>query len=287
MTHCQPKTWLSWLACLTFVLAACSNGDDHSRPRTASKTLAPDAAPDISSNERSDGETASIVAGDMPEGGLFTPNLSTRQVRKRQRRAGPSYDVTSVEGPQLIATAQNPAQGLAVDFSPVGPNLELTGDGTEASAPTLEVRLARIGRPGAMREAPAVRRRAVEGNRVDYIRAGGLTEWYVNGPLGVEQGIEIAERPAPDSQGPLVVEIAVGGGFEPAVVGRDTVALEQKQGEAHLTYQNLFVRDAAGESVPARMEVREGRIRLVVEDDRARYPIEIDPTFGSQQVITT
>ncbi|MFB6351451.1 MAG: FG-GAP repeat domain-containing protein, partial [Bradymonadaceae bacterium] len=164
------------------------------------------------------------------------------------------------------------------------PDLGLKGEGADRR---LDVRLARFGRPGAMREVPAVRRRSVEGNRVEYIRGSGLTEWYVNGPLGVEQGIEIVERPASDSQGPLVVEIAVGGGFEPDLVGDDTIALETKEGEAHLTYRNLFVRDADGESVSARMAVHEGRIRLVVEDNDARYPLTIDPTFGSQQVITT
>lgn len=132
-----------------------------------------------------------------------------------------------------------------------------------------------------------VRRRAVEGNRVDYGRGDGFSEWYLNGPQGIEQFVGLAERPAPGTDGPPIIEIDVDGPFEPDAVNEDTVVLESREENAQLIYRNLFIRDAEGESVPARMEVREGRIRLVVEDDGARYPLQIDPTFGTQKVITT
>ncbi len=44
---------------------------------------------------------------------------------------------------------------------------------------------------------------SVNANRVEY-RRGALTEWYVNGPLGIEQGFTISQAPvavaSPDSQ---------------------------------------------------------------------------------------
>ncbi|MFB6351452.1 MAG: hypothetical protein ABEK29_06650, partial [Bradymonadaceae bacterium] len=133
MTHRPSQRWLLWRVCLSFAVGACSNGDDHSRPRTASKALAADAAPDVPSNEQPEGETTGGAGVETPQAGLFTSNLTVHQIRERQRRAGPSFDVETVEGPPSIATAQNPAQGFVVDFSPVGPDLgprgRVPGDG--------------------------------------------------------------------------------------------------------------------------------------------------------------
>ena len=32
-------------------------------------------------------------------------------------------------------------------------------------------------------------------NRVEYRRPGGVVEWYINGPLGLEQGFDLAAPP--------------------------------------------------------------------------------------------
>jgi hypothetical protein len=39
-------------------------------------------------------------------------------------------------------------------------------------------------------------------NRIEY-RRGALTEWYVNGPLGLEQGFTIEQRPDRGHTGPM------------------------------------------------------------------------------------
>jgi hypothetical protein len=39
-------------------------------------------------------------------------------------------------------------------------------------------------------------------NRVEYDR-GGLTEWYVNGPAGLEQGFTITKPPGQSNQLPV------------------------------------------------------------------------------------
>ena len=49
-----------------------------------------------------------------------------------------------------------------------------------------------------------------EANRVVY-RRGPLDEWYVNGPLGLEQGFTLDAPPAGPAEGPLTLSLAVGG----------------------------------------------------------------------------
>src|SRR5205807_611213 len=59
--------------------------------------------------------------------------------------------------------------------------------------------------------------RAVDGatpqvntNRVAYVR-GALTEWYVNGPLGLEQGFTLTKPPGRAKGRPLTVMLAMSG----------------------------------------------------------------------------
>ena len=60
-----------------------------------------------------------------------------------------------------------------------------------------------------MRDAPAITRRSAKSNRVELER-GRISEWYVNGPLGLEQGFTLQAPPgyAADS---LVLEFEVRG----------------------------------------------------------------------------
>ena len=46
-------------------------------------------------------------------------------------------------------------------------------------------------------------------NRVEY-RRGALTEWYVNGPVGLEQGFTIQRRPG-KANGPLTIALETSG----------------------------------------------------------------------------
>src|ERR1700691_4838362 len=49
-----------------------------------------------------------------------------------------------------------------------------------------------------------------EGNRVQY-RRGRLTEWYINGPLGLEQGFTISRPPGQSRGRELTIELALSG----------------------------------------------------------------------------
>lgn len=92
-------------------------------------------------------------------------------------------------------------------------------------------------------------------NRVAY-RRGALTQWYVNGPFGLEQGFTLRSRPAPARSGPLTLALALSGNLFPALErGRRGVRL-RGAGDP-LRYTVLAAADARGRDVsPARDAVR-------------------------------
>ncbi|WP_050429151.1 FG-GAP repeat protein [Chondromyces crocatus] len=123
-----------------------------------------------------------------------------------------------------------------------------------------------------------------EGNRVTYARAG-LTEWYVNGPLGLEQGFTVAARPcAAGVGGEVIVALALTGDLH-AVLAEDggTVALRNGSGEVALRYGELHVVDATGRTLAARLQVEGDEIAIVVDDAGAVYPLVIDPLIETGQ----
>ena len=119
------------------------------------------------------------------------------------------------------------------------------------------------------------------GTRIEYQR-GALTEWYINDVRGLEQGFTLRERPAGSDGGPLEIELSVSGNLQPALVG-DHIEL-RRDGRAVLQYTGLRAWDSAGQSLNARMAVRNGRIRLLVADREAAYPITIDPWVQQQEL---
>src|SRR5271163_290151 len=80
----------------------------------------------------------------------------------------------------------NAAQRLTLEFS---------GNGARLSHPdgSVDFHLNEYGYGDRLRE-PADAKPTANGNRVEYQR-GDLTEWYLNGAKGLEQGFTLAKRP--------------------------------------------------------------------------------------------
>ncbi|MGH7894418.1 MAG: FG-GAP-like repeat-containing protein, partial [Candidatus Binatia bacterium] len=115
------------------------------------------------------------------------------------------------------------------------------------------------------------------------IRRPGLVEWYVNAPAGLEQGFTLERRPV--GAGLLIVEIEVLGAE--ARLDGDTVVLASAAGR-RLRYGHPTAHDAAGVAHAARLEVPSAsRVRLVIEDARAMYPLVIDPVITGDGVAAT
>jgi hypothetical protein len=162
--------------------------------------------------------------------------------------------------------AHNQAQHLSAQFGRSGVSIT-TGSTRFAIA------LKGFGRGEALQPLAAVAPMA-SANRVSYVR-GSVREWWANGPLGLEQGFDIARRPA--GAGALGLSLAVSGS---ARLDHGTVLLP-----GGLRYAGLRATDAGGRSLRAWLQVRDGRVFVRVADRGARYPVRIDP-FVEQAELT-
>jgi FG-GAP repeat len=114
-------------------------------------------------------------------------------------------------------------------------------------------------------------------NRVEY-RRGALTEWYLNGPLGLEQGITLQKRPAATGGKPLTVVFALNSGLTAAMdKGKTGFTLVRGSGQVAFHYRGLMASDENGKKLPAWLEVNNSKLLIRVEDESAHYPVVIDP----------
>jgi hypothetical protein len=141
--------------------------------------------------------------------------------------------------------------------------------------------LAQVGRGGT---TEAVGAATVQGqqNRVTY-DYGSVSQWFVNGPPGLEQGFTLFQAPVGnDSTSPLIVQLRLGGNLHAtANAAGDGLTLSRADGSTVWTYGGLQVFDSAERSLPVCLVVRSsgGRDDLViqVDDVGAQYPLTIDP----------
>lgn len=113
-------------------------------------------------------------------------------------------------------------------------------------------------------------------NRVEY-RRGAVTEWYVNGPLGIEQGITLDAAPAGSNGEPLTVAFAIEGNLTPAVTADRRALALANGGTIALRYAALTAWDATGRALPSWLEVVGRELLIRVNDAGAKYPLTIDP----------
>ena len=119
-----------------------------------------------------------------------------------------------------------------------------------------------------------------QGERVTYARNEALREWFVNDHRGLEHGFTIEQRPdaAKREETRLEVDLAVRGDLHPEITADgEALRFVNAEGATVLTYSGLKVWDAAAKQLPARFDVQPSGVRLLVNEDGARYPITIDP----------
>jgi hypothetical protein len=128
----------------------------------------------------------------------------------------------------------------------------------------------------ALQSVAAAEPKAIS-NRVEYQR-GALTEWYLNGPLGLEQGITLQKRPAQADGRPLTIALAIESNLAAAVgEGQQGMTFTRDDGYVAFHYRGLLAYDENGKKLPAWLELKSSRLLLRVEDESARYPVVIDP----------
>jgi hypothetical protein len=129
-------------------------------------------------------------------------------------------------------------------------------------------------------------------NRVEY-RRDGITEWYENGPLGLEQGFTLTHPPGRPNGQPLTLELELRGdlsaSLEPASLDKRSTTLELrgKDGTASLRYTGLQARDATGRELRSWLEMRGERLLVQVDDIGARYPVVVDPWIQQAELTSS
>jgi len=167
----------------------------------------------------------------------------------------------------FIATNSN--QNLTTNFRKSGVEVR-------AGNMRWRVRLLGYGYGSELQAAAAIAPQA-SANRVEYRRLG-LTEWYVNGPAGLEQGFTLLVPPKGKHSDWLTLALSVSGALKASSVGGDDtgITLSGPSGEK-LRYQGLTAFDASGKELHARLRLATDRVWLQVSDATARYPITVDP----------
>ncbi len=111
-------------------------------------------------------------------------------------------------------------------------------------------------------------------NRVEYVH-GALTAWYVNGPMGLQQGWTVQERPA--GEGDLTLALHSQGLSAQVEANGRSLKLSDDHGATRLHYGGLLAVDATGREMPVRFIVEGEQVRVAVNDAGATYPLIIDP----------
>jgi hypothetical protein len=172
--------------------------------------------------------------------------------------------------------ARNPVQRLQA---------HLGADGVLVAAGAARVRLQprALGYGRALHPLPAVAP-AASSNRALYARPG-LSEWYANGPLGLEQGF-LVPAPARAGAGPLTIAISIAGNLQARLAARGSQLLLGRSGRVQLAYGGLRSTDARGRSLRTWLQLDGGRLLLRVDARRASYPLRIDPVISTGGELT-
>jgi FG-GAP repeat len=192
--------------------------------------------------------------------------------------------VLGADEPALAATRSgaslrtaNAAKGVSASFSEAG--VRLRSPGIDAGLSLRELGI------GGSLQAVARAQPTAHANRVSYARGGALTEWYANGPAGLEQGFTLMHAPRAPAyvartdaarQGPLTLSLALTGTAH-ASLAPGARSLTLRSGSHALSYAGLTATDASGRALHSWLALAAGRVLIHVDAAHARYPLTIDP----------
>ncbi len=186
----------------------------------------------------------------------------------------PAYRIGNSAGGGL--RARNPSQHMDASFQRTGVSV---GSGTVK----LRLSLKAVGYGSSLRALGNVTPTA-KANRVSYAHTG-LSEWYLNGPLGIEQGFTIPHALAASPSGPLTLSIALSRGVS-ASLSHGAQSITLRAGATALRYGGLSASDASGRTLRSWLALRGGHVLLRVDARGAGYPLRIDPLIEPSEKLT-
>src|SRR5271166_1454059 len=169
--------------------------------------------------------------------------------------------------------AVNPTQDLSSRFTSSGVSVS-------SGATRMGLSLAGVGY-GSSLTAPGEAAPRARSNRVVYVYPG-MTAWYANGPLGLEQGFTIARAPSGNAAGPLTLAMTLSGNVLASMQPHGLGITLSHGGAPALAYTGLAASDASGRPLHTWLQLQHGRLLLRVDVQGARFPVKIDPIFNHQ-----
>ena len=199
-------------------------------------------------------------------------------------KSGAASNTRSITPTKDGATLDAMMQDLQAEATQEGLWLTSVADEDVAAPNRFRVRAVAVGRDEAAARPflrlPSTGRVQATEAMASWVRPG-LIEEYTVSTDGVRQDFVVLERPQGfvGGKGRMVVELEVTDArAEAASYGAKLIEGETGR---ELAYSRLKVTDAGGRELAAHMEVpAPNRLRLVVADEGATYPVRIDPTFS-------
>jgi hypothetical protein len=141
-------------------------------------------------------------------------------------------------------------------------------------------------------QAPKSKRVRINGVRVEVRHNPYLSEWFVNTPVGIEQGFNLKRGPHPTvpagdlwAQSNFELHFKIDGELMPTQTA-DGIDFMDASGQVQLHYNQLLAFDADHQILPAHFQLSGNRLRISVETAGARFPVTIDPIFSSEQSLS-
>jgi len=207
------------------------------------------------------------------------PAAARAEVSAALGAAQPAFHVHATDRGGL--GANNAAQGISARFAAGGVTVS-------KAALNLHLSLRSVGFGEGAREKAAAAGPTAYSNRATYAR-GAVSEWYANGPAGLEQGFTLLRAPAtarkaaPDA--PLTVDLALAANARPRLAANGQSVTLQR-GQAQLRYGELLSTDASGRALRTWLALEGGHLLIEVDAAHARYPLRIDPLVQAGEKLT-
>jgi hypothetical protein len=196
--------------------------------------------------------------------------------------------VSSALGADATAYRVRGIEHGAFETSSAGAGLharfERSGVALTSGSVQLALSLHAVGYEAAQQTVVAAVAPSAHANRVDY-QHPGLSEWYINGPAGLEQGFTIPRAPNHASSRALTVSLAISGNAH-ASIDQTGQAIVFSHGANSLRYDSLVTTDATGRELHSTIALRGAQLQIRVDTRGARYPLRIDPLIQQGEKLT-